>query len=1027
MLLTAALPANGFQQSTMHFARHQYITRRAVSISSLYNDDTSSGTNDNSITGINPMVSLVKKVRTVKVAYINNELVDEDEYKEKKAKKKRVVLEIGDGAQTLTFEYGVEIPIVGTLNREKNLGLSLREVKDGDLSELCLELDTLRYVSLEEEVMRHQKLDCSTGDEGSDGSIQILDEKTLDGVSGIVISSVGRGGIAWDLGIRAGDLLVATSATIGNKMWPKSTFEGVRSAISSRRVMSKTMQVKFQRANEMSRISGSELVQEFEVSLTRPMGIHIEDTEEGYVRITGFTDDAPENVSKTLKVGDRIIAVDSSLGNKMWEVSKVEGVVSAVTTRLPGQPVQIKFERVVEEGTDLSDVSSLAIVKGVEKEFAPKSLTTGLLSSYSRFSEQVDSGETGDLLSRCRSVLNRYMSVHDKNTERSAGVLALVAERVLESLADASASLDAKTLSLVMSAYIACDQPQRALAAFEAAVGLNADGSPGSPQTKIAGRKSNDKIVPSLSGLNLFTVTDVIRAHAAVGDSFAARRVLAAIEGAYETIDGVQSHYWGDHLKADTKCHNTVLAAVVNANDIVAAEEIFEQMSQPSRRPSDRPKRNPVSYNIMIGAYARSGRREDAFDLFKTMNEAGLKPDKVTITALIKAVIADGDFDTARSLLRDMKKAGIGADVVAYNTVIRALCERLRWFEAKELVADMEADGVNPDGKTYGLLMNGLLKLNKPGPCLTLFESACADQRTAGLMENVKLYTTAITAAASLGDSDRAFELVSRMNFAGVKPNMKSLTALMGACVSNNEHRNAIDVFKKIKAPDGYAKTICIRAYCGLSEYETALEMIEDDDLSGKQTMASYNYMIGCALNENDFEIALSTMDNLLRRGFVPSKGTLAIIINTLGLFQKKIIATTKITTKDNSTFKFLLKILDAFDKRKLEMSGQFYAAILAEGARMGGLEKRIASLIVQSKADANIGGVHFEKPAADPQQVHQTSWLELLQDYSELKNSLDEISLPQVRVQVNERDIRQVLFSERSVSYTRRISKVKK
>jgi len=59
-------------------------------------------------------------------------------------------------------------------------------------------------------------------------------------------------------------------------MWPKSTFEGVRSAISSRRVMSKTMQVKFQRANEMSRISGSELVQEFEVSLTRPMGIHIE-------------------------------------------------------------------------------------------------------------------------------------------------------------------------------------------------------------------------------------------------------------------------------------------------------------------------------------------------------------------------------------------------------------------------------------------------------------------------------------------------------------------------------------------------------------------------------------------------------------------------------------------------------------------------------------------------------------------------------------------------------------------------------
>jgi len=128
------------------------------------------------------------------------------------------------------------------------------------------------------------------------------------------------------------------------------------------------------------------------------------------------------------------------------------------------------------------------------------------------------------------------------------------------------------------------------------------------------------------------------------------------------------------------------------------------------------------------------------------------------------------------------------------------------------------------------------------------------------------------------------------------------------------------------------------------------------------------------------------------------------------------------VIAKDNSAFKFLLSILDSFDNRKLELSGQFYAAILAEGARMGGLEKRIASLIVKSKTETIVGGVHIVKPAVDPQQMRQTSWLELLQDYSKLKSSMDELSLPQVRVQVNERDIRQVLFSERGVSYSRRI-----
>lgn len=62
------------------------------------------------------------------------------------------------------------------------------------------------------------------------------------------------------------------------KMWPKSTVEGVRSAVSSRKVMSKTMKFNFQRVNEVAGECESELVQEFELSLSRPMGIHIEGT-----------------------------------------------------------------------------------------------------------------------------------------------------------------------------------------------------------------------------------------------------------------------------------------------------------------------------------------------------------------------------------------------------------------------------------------------------------------------------------------------------------------------------------------------------------------------------------------------------------------------------------------------------------------------------------------------------------------------------------------------------------------------------
>ncbi len=59
-------------------------------------------------------------------------------------------------------------------------------------------------------------------------------------------------------------------------MWPKSTLDGIRSVISSRKVMSSTMDIEFRRSGEL--IPDSDLVQEFELSLSRPMGIHIEGT-----------------------------------------------------------------------------------------------------------------------------------------------------------------------------------------------------------------------------------------------------------------------------------------------------------------------------------------------------------------------------------------------------------------------------------------------------------------------------------------------------------------------------------------------------------------------------------------------------------------------------------------------------------------------------------------------------------------------------------------------------------------------------
>ena len=177
------------------------------------------------------------------------------------------------------------------------LGLSLRQVSPGrKLSELALDVDTLRFQTFVDELQGRTVLDddavvdgavAEAGASGqslqsdeSVGSIQVLQNSLLeryrDVFDGVVVSSVARGGLAWQAGVRAGDVLMGTSATLGNKLWPKSTLDGVRSAISSRRVLSNTMEFEFRRLGAQGDIETMDGVKAFELNLSRPIGINVE-------------------------------------------------------------------------------------------------------------------------------------------------------------------------------------------------------------------------------------------------------------------------------------------------------------------------------------------------------------------------------------------------------------------------------------------------------------------------------------------------------------------------------------------------------------------------------------------------------------------------------------------------------------------------------------------------------------------------------------------------------------------------------
>lgn len=138
-------------------------------------------------------------------------------------KSPRVVLDID--SQKRSYRFDVTLPTSSAAFTSSTcIGLAIRRItKDGKVSDSALDFDTLSLISHDDEKYRTP---TKAGERSMKGEsshpemsiVQLLSdsERMNCDRAGLIVSSVLRGGLAWEAGVRAGDFLVATSATIGD-------------------------------------------------------------------------------------------------------------------------------------------------------------------------------------------------------------------------------------------------------------------------------------------------------------------------------------------------------------------------------------------------------------------------------------------------------------------------------------------------------------------------------------------------------------------------------------------------------------------------------------------------------------------------------------------------------------------------------------------------------------------------------------------------------------------------------------------
>jgi len=277
---------------------------------------------------------------------------------------------------------------------------------------------------------------------------------------------------------------------------------------------------------------------------------------------------------------------------------------------------------------------------------------------------------------------------------------------------------------------------------------------------------------------------------------------------------------------------------------------------------------------------------------------------------------------------------------------------------------------------------------------------------------------------------------------AGVTPNLKTFTALMGGCLSSGKPKYALEIFKKMDEPDGYALSMGVRAYCDSGDYDSAAKIITGQKdghqkMTGKEIMQSYNCIIESAIGRCRYGVARDVMTELLQSGLIPSKVTFMGILIGLGLspqmeggrgkvrISKALkIANAKLEMSEaKKRHNFLLFVLDSMDARKLPVPGSFYSTILFEGNRIGGLRKKLSGLLAKARArtQSNVDGKKISTDSVECVFGESLcrGWEDLVVNYDDYKDKLnDMVTLPTVMVRVSPKELRQVLAAERAVTY---------
>ncbi|XP_024524311.1 pentatricopeptide repeat-containing protein At4g18520, chloroplastic-like [Selaginella moellendorffii] len=231
--------------------------------------------------------------------------------------------------------------------------------------------------------------------------------------------------------------------------------------------------------------------------------------------------------------------------------------------------------------------------------------------------------------------------------------------------------------------------------------------------------------------------------------------------------------------------------------------------------------RDVVSWTAVITAYGRNGHFCEALRLFWAMEQDGIKPDAVTILALLDACALEGSSEslfTGRAIHARICATGLDLDVVVMNAVIYMYTGCKECSEAKQVF-----DGLK--GKKTLVSWNAVISAYAQSGHMFLALQVYKEMLCDKLVPNEITLVLALDACSNLSCLENGRAIHDKATELGVEKNIfveNALVDMYGKCGSLED---ALTVFNSMKKRDIVSWTAMIAAYARNGHSSRALEI----------------------------------------------------------------------------------------------------------------------------------------------------------------------------------------------------------